>query len=806
MDEKMVEKITEKTTEKIGDKMERIAEMMDGQEMMQDSRQSAAGGRRAGRLGLGRFRIRRLAALALLAGCLCAGCASPYKAERVQLMKTEGQVDVSDRRGKEQEPVPEMKLYSGYQVATKEESFAWLNLDSVKLAKMDVDSQISITKRRNALEVVIDSGNLYFNIKEPLKEDETLDIRTSNMAVGIRGTCGWVEVEDQEHMRVYILEGTVTCRVDAPESKKGKESKESKETTVSGGQMAELTIDPEAEEGQVCQIVTDAFVVEEIAGFVLEELVEDEGLCEKIYEESGMEIYGTGGGSGDDGTGDGTGSTGDGTEDVLGEGGSVESTPLDPEAEAAWQQAYLAVLNEERAKAGAATESWEAARVYQLYDIDKDGIPELFVHFGDSEAAAHADLYTCRGGETVLVEEEMGTGHTSFFTYPGENAVLSEWAHQGYFSYSKVSLVDGELTGEDLADGEFAAYADDSYPDPQKLVPGSLSIPECQLEQDILLYRYREIMGNMERDRSSARSVPKDEALRQRFLDVIWEDGMVYGVSADGYGNTPGYLSFSTYCEPGVISGATRSVLAVRQYAFADVDLDGQEECILRMEETEEDARIMGSSIYVALHLEEDQVYAYSLLYFSGEVLENGVFVSGYEYGGGDGRRMLFDKGAGFFYDVQYDHSTAPVQWVSFAGQGSAGQGLADVAGEALPLIDPMEISGAYIGQGEGAQASVSMYTSWEDSEDGGDRVGNIYLKTGPYAYYGELVWAAADTYKIDSIGRSLEWEGVTYRDVTAADGNLTVEAGREDGTSTLWFYRGDALIDSFTMTEHYVS
>ncbi len=97
------------------------------------------------------------------------------------------------------------------------------------------------------------------------------------------------------------------------------------------------------------------------------------------------------------------------------------------------------------------------------------------------------------------------------------------------------------------------------------------------MEQDILLYRYREIMGNMERDRSSARSVPKDEALRQRFLDVIWEDGMVYGVSADGYGNTPGYLSFSTYCEPGVISGATRSVLAVRQYAFADVDLDGQE-------------------------------------------------------------------------------------------------------------------------------------------------------------------------------------------------------------------------------------
>ena len=107
-----------------------------------------------------------------------------------------GTVDIANGRGRELTPVPEMKLYSGYHMETKEESYAWINLDSLRLAKMDVSSQISIQRRRNELEILVDAGDLFFNIKEPLKEDETLDIRTGKMAVGIRGTCGWVEVPE----------------------------------------------------------------------------------------------------------------------------------------------------------------------------------------------------------------------------------------------------------------------------------------------------------------------------------------------------------------------------------------------------------------------------------------------------------------------------------------------------------------------------------------------------------------------------------------------------------------------------------
>lgn len=47
---------------------------------------------------------------------------------------------------------------------------------------------IQIEKSGKNLEIVVDRGGLFFNITEPLAEDETMNIRTSGMMVGIRGT------------------------------------------------------------------------------------------------------------------------------------------------------------------------------------------------------------------------------------------------------------------------------------------------------------------------------------------------------------------------------------------------------------------------------------------------------------------------------------------------------------------------------------------------------------------------------------------------------------------------------------------
>lgn len=114
----------------------------------------------------------------------------------MRLEKSEGSVAVSDENGKKQELREKLPLFSGYDIQTQAESFSWFNLDDTKLAKMDENSEASIEKEDKNLKLLVDKGSLYFNITEPLEDDETLEIRTSSMTVGIRGTSGWVDAEE----------------------------------------------------------------------------------------------------------------------------------------------------------------------------------------------------------------------------------------------------------------------------------------------------------------------------------------------------------------------------------------------------------------------------------------------------------------------------------------------------------------------------------------------------------------------------------------------------------------------------------
>lgn len=224
-------------------------------------------------------KIRRGCLLLLAVSLLCTACSS-NKATDIQLKKTEGSVGILNEEGESLPPQEDMKLYSGYEVSTRKRSHAWMNLDNVKLAKLDASSQIEITKNGKDLEILVNQGKLYFHVTEPLEEDETLNIRTSTMAVGIRGTCGWVEASDEKEMKVYILEGTVECSIAA--SGEGQKMTAS----VSGGEMAELTF---TEDGGA-DIHVEPFTEEDVLPFVREELEQDEDLRKRILEDSGLDF------------------------------------------------------------------------------------------------------------------------------------------------------------------------------------------------------------------------------------------------------------------------------------------------------------------------------------------------------------------------------------------------------------------------------------------------------------------------------------------------------------------------------------
>ncbi len=178
------------------------------------------------------------------------GCGAD--ATSMRLMRTEGEVGVSDDAGKSVEPRENLGLHSGYGVDTQSASFAWINLDSVTLAKLDEKSEIAIQKEDKHLEIEVKSGSLFFNVTRPLEADETMNIRTSSMVVGIRGTCGWVEVPDANHMDVYLLEGKVECTA-------------GKTATVAAGEVGRL-------DETAGTVTVEPFAQDTIPDFVREEL------------------------------------------------------------------------------------------------------------------------------------------------------------------------------------------------------------------------------------------------------------------------------------------------------------------------------------------------------------------------------------------------------------------------------------------------------------------------------------------------------------------------------------------------------
>lgn len=227
-----------------------------------------------------------LTACLLTCAVLITPLAAPKSAEAatVRLPKTEGAVDVTDGAGIQVSMVENMRLFSGSHTKTGERSYAWFSLDDTKVLKEDAVSEVEIRKRGEKLEVLLDFGKLYFNVTAPLRDEESLNIRTSTMVLGLRGTSGWVQVIDGRITRVWLLTGEAECIVTNPVNG------QTKRIRLRAGDTADFYVYDPARPVDQTDIIFRRFGREDIPGYVLKELVGDTDHILKIYEESGIDL------------------------------------------------------------------------------------------------------------------------------------------------------------------------------------------------------------------------------------------------------------------------------------------------------------------------------------------------------------------------------------------------------------------------------------------------------------------------------------------------------------------------------------
>ncbi|MBO4514840.1 MAG: FecR domain-containing protein, partial [Lachnospiraceae bacterium] len=217
--------------------------------------------------------------------------AAKKKAMKFVLEKTQGTVRVESSAKEELDLWDGMQLYNGDHQITDQASYAWVSLDESKVIKLDENTETMLKKAflSKKLEVRTLKGKLFFNVTVPLANDEAYSIRTSTMVTGIRGTSGWVEVSDDWLSTVFLLTGELECLVVNPLDN-GSET-----ITLKPGQYAEFYVFPKSEMGNEevsCGVTLKTFTMEDIPGFVLEELLEDKELRDKVAKESKIDFSG----------------------------------------------------------------------------------------------------------------------------------------------------------------------------------------------------------------------------------------------------------------------------------------------------------------------------------------------------------------------------------------------------------------------------------------------------------------------------------------------------------------------------------
>lgn len=300
---------------------------------------------------------------------------------------------------------------------------------------------------------------------------------------------------------------------------------------------------------------------------------------------------------------------------------------------------------------------------YTLYDVDKNGVPELIVKFGTCEADYDGRLYTFDGTKVVYVDE-FAMGHTSIYTYPDGNGMILDWGHMGSQYMTKLTMVDGAVEYEYLFDETLDELGEDDYTSVEEVVPGAQYLSMMKAVDTLPVDTYKIWSANLNRDIDyTTKEDPKTE---QIYLDTIYQNGTVFGVSADGYGGDVGSRTFEEYLEPYMVQPYSASGMMVSKYTFLDLNEDGKEECVLKLVDKEQDADYAGTDLYVVLSEQDGVVYAYSIHYYNEYVLlENGAFRPNSEYFSSC-FRIMFDKDQCFMYYVAPDEKHAEWAYMDY--------------------------------------------------------------------------------------------------------------------------------------------
>ena len=316
---------------------------------------------------------------------------------------------------------------------------------------------------------------------------------------------------------------------------------------------------------------------------------------------------------------------------------------------------------------------------YSLHDVDRDGVPELFVKYGDCEAAFTYQCYTWRDGQVVCIGEFYG-GHSSLYAHPDKSTVLRNYGQMGCAAMYEYPMEGGVLTEEREI---FSEEDVREYTPIEEIVPGAEYIGYCytQLGEYDTFKGYAPESewhefddGRPHPSAGKALLLPicdwgvgrpatgnNSEQARAAILAALNGETKFYGACGDHFYGDVGWTTWEEYIQPNGAYLHNDEPLAVSAHAWRDMNGDGQEELLLQVVTVtgEDNGEPWAIESTVMFSEQDGTVYAY---FFS--LSERNEFCTdGAIRQYGETWRLSFWKGQCYQYAVP-DTSAPAVKWV----------------------------------------------------------------------------------------------------------------------------------------------
>ena len=210
--------------------------------------------------------------------------ADDYSAGAMRLLRYDGDVEILNPEGVPRFVMENVRFDSGEAMHTGESSSASVGLDDTKIVTLDANTKVQFIQEDSHIRLNLTEGAVFVDVSEKLDENESFDIQTTTMTVGIRGTLIYVKQGTEAEAAVTapvttigVLEGA--GRIDYQDN-----SGTRRVIDLPAGNKVTLT---DAAEGQAvpAPVVTE-LVASDIAGFVADTVRASDTLTERVINGS----------------------------------------------------------------------------------------------------------------------------------------------------------------------------------------------------------------------------------------------------------------------------------------------------------------------------------------------------------------------------------------------------------------------------------------------------------------------------------------------------------------------------------------